>query len=140
MLFHALGHVSVGGWDDITVLENVDLFPPSACSSEPSCSIPDLPQPRLDHSLSLLSGGRLVVCGGRDFDYTSGAWPLFDSCISWQANTGSWASLFTMRWLLKIPLNIIFIKPPPQCGEIFSHGVDAFFFPGLDRAAWRRRR
>ena len=140
----------MGGWDDITVLENVDLFPPSACSSEPSCSIPDLPQPRLDHSLSLLSGGRLVVCGGRDYDYTSGAWPLFDSCISWQANTGSWASLFTMRWLLKIPFTLlytsvvsslnIFIKAQPQCGEIFSHGVDTVFSSGLDRAAWRRRR
>ena len=76
----------VGGYDG-NYLSSVELFPPSD-----SCSIPDLPQTRRHHSLSLLSGGRLVVCGGWDGNY-------LDSCISWVAGNTSWTHFHTMRCL-----------------------------------------
>ena len=79
----------VGGRGDNGHLSSVELFPPSD-----GCSIPDLPQPRYGHSLSLLSGGRLVVCGGMG-DSDS---PL-DSCISWVAGNTNWTHLYTMRCL-----------------------------------------
>jgi len=72
------GQVVVGGYDGSNYLSSVELFPPSD-----SCSIPDLPQAGNGHSLSLLSGGRLVVCGG-------------NSCISWVAGSTSWTHLPTM--------------------------------------------
>ena len=61
-------------------ISNIELFPrpPSACS------IPDLPQPRSGHSLSLLSEKLLVACGAYD-------------CISWVAGNQSWTHLYTMR-------------------------------------------
>ena len=71
-------------------LTSVELFPPSSHS----CSIPDLPQPRSHHSLSLLSGGRLVVCGGTDDEAYD-----FDSCISWVAGNTIWTPFHTMRCL-----------------------------------------
>ena len=96
------GHVSIGGWDNIAVLKSADLFPLPACMiNSPSCSIPDLPEPRLDHSLSLLPGGRLVVCGGRDFDYNSGQFFTLNTCISWAAAESTWTVLYTMRSILK---------------------------------------
>ena len=74
----------VGGWDGNNSLSSVEFFPASD-----ACSIPDLPQPRSSHSLSLLSGGRLVVCGG----YNGGS---LDSCISWVAGNTSWTPFHTM--------------------------------------------
>ena len=79
----------VGGFGDNTLLSSVELFPPSD-----ACSIPDLPQPRTAHSLSLLSGGRLVVCGG------GGGWRALDSCISWDAGNPNWTNFHLMRCLL----------------------------------------
>merc|ERR1719474_2391948 len=55
------GQLVVGGYDGSNQLSSVEIFPPP---SSDTCSIPDLPGPRNGHSLSLLSGGRLVVCGG----------------------------------------------------------------------------
>ena len=89
------GQVVVGGnRGDVERLSSVELFPPSN-----SCSIPDLPQPRDGHSLSVMSGGRhgaawLVVCGG--FSGSS----YLDSCISWVAGNESWTPLYTMRCIL----------------------------------------
>ena len=79
----------MGGYDGNNALSSVEIFPPSN-----SCTIPDLPQPRYDHSLSLLSGGRLVVCGG-----SGKGGNRFDSCISWVAGNNSWTPLYTMRCL-----------------------------------------
>ena len=76
----------VGGYDGNT-LSSVEIFPPSD-----TCSIPDLPQARSLHSLSLLSGGRLVVCGGKDNND-------LDSCISWVAGNASWTPFYKMRCL-----------------------------------------
>ena len=84
----------MGGFDG-SYLSSVELFPPSD-----SCSIPELPHGRHSHSLSLLSGGRLVVCGG----YNSNGNQL-DSCISWVAGNTSWTHFHTMRCLPIIPLN-----------------------------------
>ena len=75
----------MGGWgveDDS--ISSAELFPPTE-----ACSIPALPQPREGHSLSLLSGGRLVVCGGFD----SGASKILDSCIHWLAGNTGWTPL-----------------------------------------------
>ena len=46
--------------------------------------------------LLLLSGGRLVVCGG-----TNGR----DSCISWVAGNTSWTPFHTIRCLIPIMLS-----------------------------------
>ena len=88
----------MGGYDGSNVLSSVELFPPSD-----SCFIPVLPQPRSSHSLSLLSGGRLVVCGGYNNDY-------LDSCISWVAGNTSWTHFHTMRCLPIIPHNLSSLK------------------------------
>ena len=53
------GQVIVGGVDT-AILPGIELFPRPTSDA---CSIPDLPDPAAGHSLSLLSGGRLVVCG-----------------------------------------------------------------------------
>ena len=75
--------MAVGGWDNIAVLTRVDIFPLPSCSLNTAlCSIPQLPRPRLDHSLSLLPSGKMVVCGGRDFDYNSGQFYTLNTCIS----------------------------------------------------------
>ena len=84
----APGQVLVGGFDN-DILSSVELFPRP---SPDACSIPDLPQARYHHSLSLLSGGRLVVCGGEDDAFTVG-----DSCLSWVAGQTSWTDTFNMR-------------------------------------------
>ena len=90
----------VGGSDgNGNLFSSVEIFPPSN-----TCSIPDLPQPRYDHSLSLLSGGRLVVCGG------SGKGRNFDSCISWIAGNASWTPLYNMRCLPIMTFTINFLQ------------------------------
>ena len=92
------GHVAVGGWDNIAVLTRVDIFPLPSCSVNTAlCSIPQLPRPRLDHSLSLLPGGKMVVCGGRDFDYISGQFYTLDTCISWATGDSRWKDFSDMR-------------------------------------------
>ena len=92
-----LGQVVVGGtgkggidtgWGNF--YKSVELFPRPPSDT---CSIPDLPEPRYLHSLSLLSGGRLVVCGGKN---ASREFAL-DSCLSWVAGNVSWTPIFTMR-------------------------------------------
>ena len=118
----------VGGFGGNGRLSSVELFPPSD-----ACSIPDLPQPRAWPSLSLLSGGRLVVCGGFD---GSG---FLDSCISWVAGSASWTLFHTMRCLSLIVTSHNHLhQTQSQCGEILSHGVDAAFSSRLHCAAWRR--
>ena len=93
------GHVVIGGWDNIAVLRDVDLFPLPTCSSNSvSCKIPDLPQPRLDHSLSLLPDGWLVVCGGRDFNYEDSRFYTLNTCYSWTVGKDSWTLFYTMRF------------------------------------------
>ena len=59
----APGQVIIGGWDGTGNLESVEVFPRPPSDA---CFIPNLPQARKDHSLSLLSDGSLVVCGGLD--------------------------------------------------------------------------
>ena len=83
----------MGGRDDDNKLSSIELFPRP---SSDSCSIPQLPQPRDGHSLSLLSGARLVVCGGSDASENE-----LDSCISWVAGNTSWTLLYKMRWFRK---------------------------------------
>ena len=87
-IIHASGQVMVGGFNFKNGAESsVELFPPSA-----TCSVPDLPEIRGGHSLSLLPGGRLVICGGMD-----GSFSQLDSCLSWVAGNNSWTHLYTMR-------------------------------------------
>ena len=97
------GQVVVGGSEtplsnfDFYSLSSIELFPRPPSDN---CSIPDLPQARDGPSLSLLSGGRLVVCGGEDGNN-------LDSCISWVAGETSWTPFHTMRCLIPIMLHII---------------------------------
>ena len=66
------GQLVFGGYDrNSTPISSVELFP-----SFHTCQIPDLPQPRVDHSASLLSGGRLVVCGGLTSDTRQSTAPV----------------------------------------------------------------
>merc|ERR1719204_779737 len=74
----------VGGHDG-SPLSSVEIFPPP---SSDTCSIPDLPGPRSSHTISLLSGGRLVVCGGEPTSEEK-------SCISWTRGSTSWTHLYT---------------------------------------------
>ena len=70
-------------------ISSVELFP---APSSNDCSIPDLPDRRAYHSLSVVSRGRLVVCGG--------ALPVYgyqDRCISWVAGDTSWSLLYSLR-------------------------------------------
>ena len=96
------------------MLKSADLFPLPACEiNSPACSIPDLPQPRLDHSLSLLPGGRFVVCGGRDFDSYSGQFLTLNTCISWTAGESTWTYLYTMRCItnnIRVVIPMIMLK------------------------------
>ena len=61
-------------------------------SSTVSCSLPQLPDDRADHTLEssgLICGGDAVVQGTRD------------TCLQWSPETGSWEELLTLdtwRW------------------------------------------
>ena len=81
------GTVFVGGYDGV-YLNSVELFP-----RVDSCSIPDLPEGRGSHTISLLSGGRLVVCGGRNDARNA----VGHSCISWVEGNITWTNIFTTR-------------------------------------------
>ena len=48
--------------------------------------------------MSLLSGGRLVVCGGWDFGSAS----VSDSCISWVEGSSSWTDFQTLGYIFGI--------------------------------------
>ena len=99
-------------------LSSTELFPRPPSDTCSQCSIPDLPQPRVYHTLSLLSGGRLVVCGGTD---PANSHRNFRSCISWVAGNSSWTTLYTLRCL---PINHLY-QTQSQCDERWSHGMDA---------------
>ena len=117
------GQVVVGGSDnqlsdfDFYSLSSIELFPRPPSDN---CSIPDLPQARDGPSLSLLSGGRLVVCGGEDdsWNYLDNheTRNYLDDCISWVAGNTSWTPLYTMRCL-----PIIMDKPSSSdcCLDLF---------------------
>ena len=70
---------------NISMLSSVEIIPPPP---NDTCSIPDLLGPLSHHRLSLLPGGRLVVCGGR---------PSSQSCIVWMRGSTSWTHLHTIR-------------------------------------------
>ena len=64
--------------DSTKELKTDEIFPSQACVQN-ICSIPDLAQGRPGHTLSILSSGLFVVCGGigeeysdPDFDYGYG--------------------------------------------------------------------
>ena len=71
---------------DNNPLSSVEIFP---APSSDTCSIPDLPRPRDYHTISLLSGERLVVCGGRPSSERS--------CIVWTRGSTTWTHLHTTR-------------------------------------------
>ena len=115
----ASGQLVVGDWS------TVEVFPPP---SSDTCSIPDLPGPRKDHSLSLLSGGRLVVCGG---------WPTSEenSCISWTRGSTSWTHLHTTRSSYNI--FYAFKDLTQQRGKERTRGLGSNISSQLHRAARR---
>ena len=124
----ASGQLVVGGWlsnDDR--LSSVEIFPPP---SSDTCSVPELPRPRSHHSLSLQSGGRLVVCGG---------WPISEarSCIVWTHGSTSWTHLYNTRSSYHIFYAIKELTQ--QDGKETACGVDSTISSRLHRAARRRR-
>ena len=82
----------VGGWEDFTYLSSVEVFPRPPSDT---CFIPNLPEARAYSSLSLLPGGKLVVCGGIDGSYT------YNSCIAWVAGDTDWTHYYTMKWVMQ---------------------------------------
>ena len=81
----ASGQLVVGGYSG-SHLFSVEIFPPP----NDTCSVPSLPGPRSHHSLSLLSGGRLAVCGGEPTNEAK-------SCIVWTHGSTNWTHLHTTR-------------------------------------------
>ena len=108
---------------------SVELFPRPHSDT---CSIPDLPSPRSSHSVSILSNGTLVVCGGEDDDFNA-----YDFCIGWRAGDTSWSRHYNLRCQLPINPRNVFFKIKSQRGEIGSHGLDAALPSRLDCAAGR---
>jgi len=73
-------------------LSSVEVFPRPPCNS---CFIPDLPQSRERHTVSLLSGDTLVICGG----VANPSVPphtVPETCISWKPGNTSWTHFHTM--------------------------------------------
>ena len=118
-------------------LNSVEIFPSPESFPTFNCSIPDLPEPRMKHSISRLSGGRLVVCGGYVTPSTPST-PISthgsDSCISWAANKlniTSWTNLFKMRllhhktshWPNSLNFSSVFV-----CWSVFCLLLKAFHF------------
>ena len=75
-----MGGLTRDGGSDLKELKTEEIFPSQACVQN-ICSIPDLPQGRPGHTLSILSSGWFVVCGGvgeeysdpdNDYDYGAG--------------------------------------------------------------------
>ena len=85
------GQVIVGGrigFKGFNVLSSTEIFPSPHFNA---CSVPDMPSGRAHHTLSLLSGGRLVVCGGE------GDPEVAKSCIFWTYGSTNWTHLHTIR-------------------------------------------
>ena len=84
-----------------------------------TCSIPPLPRQRTFHSQSLLSGGTMVVCGGRDDRFDS-----LDSCTSWDAGNTSWTHFYNMRCLIIVFLDAQPNLSPKSCDlDILSYRI-----------------
>ena len=120
----ASGQVVIGGLADNRKLSSVEIFPQP---SSDTCSIPDLPTPRTGHSLSLLSGGRLVVCGGESA-------PESRSCIVWARGSTDWTHLHSLRSAY------FFFRSnkelTQQCSEIWPCGLDTTIYSRLHHSAW----
>ena len=93
----ASGQVVVGGLSEEDKLSSVEIFPSPPTRT---CSVPDLPRGRQGsgreghrgHSLSFLSGGKLVVCGGNKLPSR-----VAKFCFAWTTSNTSWTHLHTMR-------------------------------------------
>ena len=120
----ASGQLVVGGWIG-RHLSSIEIFPPPSFDT---CFIPDLPRHRSSHSLSLLAGGRLVVCGG----YPRSA---EKSCIAWTRGSTSWTHLYTTRSSYH---NLHTNKElTHQHAKEGTCRLDSNISPQLHRAAWR---
>ena len=85
-----------GGNCHSEIFTSIELFPRPPSND---CHIPNKPEAQLRrerHSLSLIQGGVLVICGGYDHK------DPFDNCISWNTGNSSWAEIFKMRYRSKI--------------------------------------
>ena len=64
-----MGGQTRDGGSNLKELKTEEIFPSQACVQN-ICSIPDLPQGRPGHTLSILSSGWFVVCGGVGEEYS----------------------------------------------------------------------
>ena len=93
-----------GGNCHSDIFTSIELFPRPPSND---CHIPNKPEAQLRrerHSLSLMQGGVLVICGGYDHR------DPFDNCISWNTGNSSWAEI--LKWgigarSLIMPIRII---------------------------------
>ena len=123
----ASGQLVVGGYTNNGGSSTVEIFPPP---SSDTCSIPDLPGPRTGHTVSLLSGGNLVVCGGCCSASNE------KSCIVWSGGSTSWTHLHTTRsfyCIFHTNKELTF-----QRGKEIPCGVDSNISSQHHRAARRR--
>jgi len=118
-----LGQLLVGGRDNNGNRLSVQVFPPPSSNT---CSIPQLPEPRTGHSISLLSGGRLVVCGGKG--------DVSRSCIGWQSGNTSWTHLHTLRSSFLIYYSNKQLTQ--QHGQSFQCGLDTIIFSQRHCTIW----
>ena len=88
LISFATGQLIVSGLNKF-YLPSVEIFPPPPSNT---CSIPDLPEGRTRHSLSHLSEGRLIVCGGLSWSSNTEI-----SCIVWTPESLSWTHMHTLR-------------------------------------------
>ena len=84
------------------------------------------PEPRTGHSISLLSGGRLVVCGGKG--------DVSRSCIGWQSGNTSWTHLHTLRSSFLIYYSNKQLTQ--QHGQSFQCGLDTIIFSQRHCTIW----
>ena len=82
-------------------MSSAELFPLPQIEN---CFIPELPQPRRGFSLSVLSGGRIVVCGGFDSPWQQEEQNLvtqpitYDTCLVWKTGSTSWNLFRKLRF------------------------------------------
>ena len=84
-MFSHSGKVEVGGSGGVNFPSRIDI-------PFDTCDTPRLPDERAGYSVSVLSGKKLVVCGGN-----LGNGLKLTSCLSWAKGEDSWTEIYKMR-------------------------------------------
>ena len=84
-VFSHSGKVEVGGSGGVNFPSRIDI-------PFDTCDTPRLPDERAGYSVSVLSGKKLVICGGN-----LGNGLKLTSCLSWAKGEDSWTEIYKMR-------------------------------------------